>query len=129
MTNPATSSHTSCPVLRENKRLSEITRVASYSPQTQNTHFPHLTLLHLFMLSRRRGQSRLSFAVLMSNSSSFHPADLPCVAERCLWSGAPSEGSLTPFSDPSKWELRRGSLISLSRFALSPAPLFPATHL
>ena len=99
----------------------------------QPTHTKHtlspLNLLHLFMLSRRRGQSWLSFAVLMSNSTSFHPADLPCVAERCLQSGVAAEGSLTPFSGPSKWELCRGSLISLSRFALSPAPLFPATHL
>lgn len=81
------------------------------------------------MLSRRRGQSRLSFAALMSNSASFHPADLPRVSGRRLRSRAPGEGSLTPFSDPSKRELRRGSLISLPRFALSPAPLFPATHL
>lgn len=81
------------------------------------------------MLSRRRGQSRLSFAALMSNSASFHPADLPRVSGRRLRSRVPGEGSLTPFSDPSKRELWRGSLISLPRFALSPAPLFPATHL
>lgn len=151
MTNSATLGwcQTSWPVLRDNMRQGAITRIwhgtdtisttvflGSFSPnfiQYAPTHTKHtlscLNLLHLFMLSRRRGAI---LALICSANVQFRQLS-PCwftLRGRALHSERGGRrGSLTPFSGPSKWELWRGSLISLSRFALSPAPPFPATHL
>lgn len=79
---------------RHNQLSFYSTLSSTHTHTCTHAHTPSpLNLLHLCMLSGRRGQSRLSFAVLMSNSAVFQPADLPCVAERCIQSGAAGEAT------------------------------------